>query len=174
MTYILWLWWNIFIYDAHKLNPLAEWFSFRIFPNGYIFFIVSVWTMYECRESDINLNHENHQPRFSPASWPLRSTAGQEIFSILVPETPAGRPVGGGGIHRNQKKRARIYFHHRSGQLISANCICPSLTPPSQISTNVRHISSVKSSKPGPKIKMVRGGQWGHIVIVPPGPGRES
>jgi hypothetical protein len=37
----------------------------------------------------------------SPASGPLRGTAGQEGFlEISVNDPPRGRPAGGGGVHR--------------------------------------------------------------------------
>jgi len=34
-------------------------------------------------------------------SGPLRGTAGREFFEFLVTDPPRGRPVGGGGIHRD-------------------------------------------------------------------------
>jgi len=39
--------------------------------------------------------------RDSPASGPLRGTAGQGKILSWVTEPPPGRPVGGGGVHRN-------------------------------------------------------------------------
>ncbi len=39
--------------------------------------------------------------RESPASGPLRGTVGQECSSIFKLKPPQGRPVGGGGVHRN-------------------------------------------------------------------------
>ena len=37
-----------------------------------------------------------------PASGPYRGTVGREFFfEFVVTDPPRGRPVGGGGIHRN-------------------------------------------------------------------------
>src|SRR5271157_2224087 len=47
--------------------------------------------------------------RFLPASGPLRGTAGLgKISGVTVTDPPRGRPVGGGGTHRNRIYRSAL------------------------------------------------------------------